>query len=237
MKDRLHCPKVTVTIPTFNSARWIAKCLDSVCLQNYSNIETIVMDGGSSDQTTDIASGFRNVNVYVSKESLLSARILGVEKASGTYILLLDSDQILTPRAIERCVENMADCRMLCLGESVFNPRTFTQKLLGASKTVSQLNLNRYLNPFSGLLIPRFFEASLLKQAIRSIPSGIISRVFDRDHQILFLESWKIDKRVEFVDDAIFHQQVGMVVVGRGHHVRILNQSPHKLIPSLEFPC
>jgi len=49
-------PAVTVVIPTFNSARTITRLLDSLINQDYKDFETIIVDGGSTDQTVEIAS-------------------------------------------------------------------------------------------------------------------------------------------------------------------------------------
>lgn len=201
-----NSPIISVCIPTYNSESTIANCLKSIIDQSFLNYEIIVVDGGSSDRTTEIVKNF-GARVINDKNSLLEARVIGILEARGQFILLLDSDQILLQSSLERCLVQMKDNDMLCLGERAAITVSTTQKLMNASKTVSQSNPEKYLNPFSGLLIPRFFNADLLKLAVRQIPPIALEIVFDRDHQIIYYEAWKISKKIKFVDNVLFHEE------------------------------
>src|SRR5580692_10051145 len=90
-------PLVTISIPTMNSGRFIGRCLEAIGSQTYKRIEINVIDGGSSDETVDIAKahGVREILTY--SGGLLGARELGVRIAHGSIMVLLDSDQILEP--------------------------------------------------------------------------------------------------------------------------------------------
>ena len=96
-------PLVSVSIPTFNSARTLALCLDSVTQQTYPEVEINIVDGNSGDETVEIA-GHYGVDVVQYAGALLGARSEGAKLAEGKYILLLDSDQVLGIDAIQRCV-------------------------------------------------------------------------------------------------------------------------------------
>lgn len=87
---------VSVIIPAFNSKQFISKCIDSVIAQSYKNIEIIVVNDGSTDNTTDIVKKYNNVILLNKKNGgLCSARNLGVENATGKYVVFVDSDDFI----------------------------------------------------------------------------------------------------------------------------------------------
>ena len=75
----------------------------SVTLQPYANIEALVIDSYSTDRTRDIAASYQT-RVILCEGKLLAARYLGCKDAKGSYIVFVDTDQILEPTAIERAV-------------------------------------------------------------------------------------------------------------------------------------
>jgi glycosyltransferase involved in cell wall biosynthesis len=100
-------PLVSVIIPAYNSAEWIEECLDSVKKQSYQNIETILVDDGSEDNTSEKAAAF-DLNLTLIKQANMGrakARNVGMEKASGKYIAFLDADDMFTQKSIEKKVE------------------------------------------------------------------------------------------------------------------------------------
>jgi glycosyltransferase involved in cell wall biosynthesis len=85
---------------------FITECLKSVIDQSYKNLEIIVVNDGSSDETIKILEKFHSIKVYHQANSgACSARNLGLKKARGKYIKFLDSDDILFSNAIEKQVE------------------------------------------------------------------------------------------------------------------------------------
>jgi glycosyltransferase involved in cell wall biosynthesis len=98
-------PKVSIIIPTYNSGETLACCLKSVCDQTYFPIEVIVVDGLSSDDTIRIAAEF-GAKVIQQKSTPALARNIGIANSTGKYVLLIDSDQVLTPSVVEECVKN-----------------------------------------------------------------------------------------------------------------------------------
>lgn len=95
-------PLISVIIPCFNQGRFLADAITSVQRQTYSNIEIIVVDDGSSDDTGEVCRSFANVQYYCQTNAGLSAaRNTGVKKSNGTYLVFLDADDILYPNALE----------------------------------------------------------------------------------------------------------------------------------------
>jgi glycosyltransferase involved in cell wall biosynthesis len=98
-------PLVSVIIPAFNSAAWLPQTLRSVRSQTHQNLEVIVVDDGSLDNSAEIAREFGS-KVLVQKNSGAScARNAGMETARGDYVQYLDADDELSPEKIAVQVE------------------------------------------------------------------------------------------------------------------------------------
>ena len=104
-------PLVSIIIPTKNSSNTFSQCLNSIKNQTYGNIEIIVVDNSSVDDTIDIAKRFTNLVFSYSPER--SSQINhGVKKSSGKYIYRVDSDFVLDPNVIMEAV-NLAESNNL----------------------------------------------------------------------------------------------------------------------------
>lgn len=100
---------VTVVIPTYNRAEYIAETIQSVLDQTYRNLEIIVVDDGSTDDTRTVVEPFIDRIHYVWQENAErgAARNHGLRLASGKYIAFLDSDDLWLPNMAEECVRFM----------------------------------------------------------------------------------------------------------------------------------
>ena len=96
-------PKVSVIIPTFNRAQYIAETIKSVLNQTDNDFEIIVVDDGSNDNTREVLKAFINKIKYIYKENAgaASARNVGIKNAQGKYIVFLDSDDLFLPKKLE----------------------------------------------------------------------------------------------------------------------------------------
>jgi len=161
MQRNSKLPLVSVTIPTRNSEDVISDCLSSVKNQSYPNIETLIIDSTSTDQTKEIAESFGAK--FISYEGkLLGARYEGFLSSQGDFILLLDSDQILEPTTVERALPVMNDYDMLVLEELSYKPKGFFEKLYDADRKLIHLQPN--FDPLDGNLLPRFFRREFLER-------------------------------------------------------------------------
>ncbi len=100
-------PLVSVIIPTKNSSRTLEACLKSIKNQSYKNIELIVVDNNSTDDTKEIAKKYTDKVFNYGPER--SAQVnYGVTKASGKYVYKVDSDFVLDDKVVEQCVAEAA---------------------------------------------------------------------------------------------------------------------------------
>lgn len=99
-------PLVSIIIPVYNTGKFLERCLDSVIHQTYPHLEIIIVNDGSTDNSTDIIEQFllrddRIKFINQSNQGLPTARRNGLLLASGKYIQHLDSDDYLVLDAIE----------------------------------------------------------------------------------------------------------------------------------------
>lgn len=106
MKDK---PLVSVIIPTFNSEKFLERCLRSVKAQKYPQFEVITVDNFSRDRTGDIARKC-GVKVVLYKEGRSGARNFGADYARGEFVFFVDSDMELTPFVISECIATAEKC-------------------------------------------------------------------------------------------------------------------------------
>lgn len=201
-------PLVTITIPTYNSAKSLSFCLEALKNQSYKNIEINIIDSFSKDETIQIAKKFYIKEIKKIKGSLLQARYEGVKLAKGKYVLILDSDQILSRDTIGRAVSMVEkeDFDMLAFEESVYRCNTFVEKMFQLDRRL--INKLNDLSPFTGVIMPRFFKSNLLKKAYDNIPMEIIlSNTGGPDHAIVYYEAWLISKKVGILTDAVRHME------------------------------
>ena len=107
---------VSIIIPTYNRAEEIIKCLDSLVSQTYTNIEIIVVDDGSVDNTEEAIKAYC-IDKYLSEKRLVyyrqsnqgapTARNFGLQKATGDFIVFFDSDDLMFPDRISLQVAAM----------------------------------------------------------------------------------------------------------------------------------
>lgn len=122
-------PIVTVVIPAYNHAQYIKQALQSVIDQTYSNIELIVLDDGSSDDTYRIAIEFRDLHPEVDitvltkpNEGVCKTLNMGISMAHGDYICFLASDDFWRNDKIEKQIDFMENNQNIGL---VFSDATF----------------------------------------------------------------------------------------------------------------
>ncbi|MDN4495139.1 glycosyltransferase family 2 protein [Ureibacillus aquaedulcis] len=101
--------KVSVIIPIYNAEQYLQKCIDSVISQTYKNIELVLVNDGSIDNSLSICRRNSQINdniivVDSPNKGVSNARNIGIERATGTYIMFVDADDELDLLAIDKLV-------------------------------------------------------------------------------------------------------------------------------------
>lgn len=101
----MNQPLVSVIVPTYNRVYLFPKTIKSILDQDYQNIELLVVDDGSSDNTSDVIKENKDSRIiYIKKQNRgpASARNFGIKKAKGKYIAFCDDDDIFLPGKLKR---------------------------------------------------------------------------------------------------------------------------------------
>ena len=124
-------PLLSVIVPVYNVEKFLARCVDSVLVQTYSNLEVILVDDGAKDASGAICDAYaandpRVTVIHKENGGLSSARNAGLDAAKGEYIAFVDSDDWLTPDAYEHLMALMEKyaVKLVCGGRYDVNGRT-----------------------------------------------------------------------------------------------------------------
>jgi glycosyltransferase involved in cell wall biosynthesis len=105
---------ISVILPVYNGARFLAETIESVLAQSHSRIELIVVDDGSTDQSAEIALHFADLDQRVTllrqrNAGVGTARNAGIAHAAGRFIALIDADDLWHPRKLEKQLAAFTD--------------------------------------------------------------------------------------------------------------------------------
>ena len=147
MKDR---GLISVIVPVYNIAGYVSKCLESIGRQSYADLEIIVVDDGSTDDSGKVCDGFakkdKRIKVFHKKNGGLSdARNFGIKKAQGKMIALVDGDDYVEVNFIkvmyEAMIKNGSDIVVCGFNGGVPNVRTISGEEATKELLVGQENM------------------------------------------------------------------------------------------------
>ncbi|NLC32804.1 MAG: glycosyltransferase family 2 protein [Clostridiales bacterium] len=103
---------VSIIIPVYNASRYLSDCMNSILDQNYKELEIILINDGSRDNSLDLCKYYAELDERVSYIDQTNggpgaARNAGLEQATGKYLLFFDSDDLVLPNTIEKMVKAM----------------------------------------------------------------------------------------------------------------------------------
>lgn len=132
----------SIIIPSYNSALFIRRCLDSLLKQTYSNWEAIVIDNHSTDDTVSIVKSYGDSRIQcylIHNEGVIAkSRNYGITFAKGDYVCFLDSDDWWKENKLNTCL-------LYCnLNEEVFIYHKVTTKKWNAEECSNRFDLQRF---------------------------------------------------------------------------------------------
>ena len=112
--------KISVIVPVYNCSAYLKQCVDSIIQQTYTNIEVILVDDGSTDDSGVICDQFASSDervkvIHKINGGLSSSREAGISLMSGEYGMMVDADDWIDTRAIEKCVEILEAYSVECV--------------------------------------------------------------------------------------------------------------------------
>lgn len=196
---------VSIIVPVYNVEKYIEKCLSSIQNQSYKNLEIIIVNDGSPDNSQKIIDQFLKIDdrfICINKENggLSSARNAGIEKATGDYLAFIDSDDWIDEKMIEdlvkTAIENdaqIAICDLSTDWESGENKTTLKQ----GTAYPDVIDTKEFADAYTSLscfACNKLFETQLFKVNNIHFPLGLLfediatfPRLFFRSKRIAFL--------------------------------------------------
>ena len=166
--------KVSIIIPVYNTQKYLKKCINSIIDQTYSNLEIILVNDGSTDNSLEICKEYEKIDERVfiisgENHGVSHARNMGIRKAKGEYLYFADSDDYLETDAIEKMIQGFekADCELIIAGyNEVESEEKIVKKSWGKSKLKSDDAKKLILdeNGVGGYLWNKLFKLSLIKK-------------------------------------------------------------------------
>lgn len=171
MVTQNSAPLVSVIVPIFNGARYIIECLNSIVKQKYSNLEIIVVDDGSADESVKLVESF--IRQHPQKKIKLisqanggssAARNKGLNHSNGTYVAFLDADDFWFPNKINEHISKMYLTGDKVVG-SLMNYTNSNSRIFGIcgedpSERQSEIRTGKFM---PAVLSSFIFESKLVK--------------------------------------------------------------------------
>ncbi len=170
MKNKL----ISVIVPVYNVEKYIKECLESIINQTYRNIEIILVDDGSTDNSGKICDEYAKIDsrikvIHKENEGISKTRNIGIEKACGEYIQFADSDDYMEIDAIEK-IYNIAkeyNADIVSFSHYILN----NGKLIGDyNNTIKELNTSEAIkellldNKIRNYLWEKMWKRELFKE-------------------------------------------------------------------------
>ena len=207
---------ISVIVPVYNGARYIQKCVESIRKNTYQNLEIIIVNDGSKDNSlellNELARRDERIQVY-SKENggIASAREFGLQKATGKYLCFVDQDDIVYSNAYETLKNNMEHFNSdLCIASF--------HCLRGKKKQL-----------FSATQTNKVIERNEVEKYLFQIGNCIMHTNYHFDHQMYLISVWNCMYKREIVEknhrmeshsaaSAVSDLQTGEQIMRRHHH-------------------
>lgn len=216
---------VSIIIPCYNKAQFLGETLDSVAVQSYPNIEVVVVDDDSPDNTREVVEIYKGkmtnlVYIHQANQGPSAARNNGIRASRGEYVMALDADDRLAPTYVERCVkylENHPECKLVYSKADMFGTQN------------GPWNLPEY--SFEKLLWDNMINYCALYRR-KDFPScgyntNMVKGLEDWDFWITFLHP---EDKVHRIDEVLFHwrtQPVSRTFDAEQHERELMRQIYH----------
>lgn len=139
MKKQISKDIISIVVPVYNAEKYISKCIDSIIAQTYSDMEIILVDDGSTDNSGKICDAyakkdFRIRVIHKTNSGPVNARKTGINIAVGKYIGFVDADDYIDAGMYQKLYETAEQCHAEFVHSGYYE--NSERKILGTSKNV-----------------------------------------------------------------------------------------------------
>lgn len=155
---------ISIIIATFNAAKTLKKCLDSIVPQLTDNVELVIVDGGSIDNTNDIIKSYGDkVAIHISEpdEGIYDAWNKGIKVSHGNWIMFIGADDVLLPNALNNYLSFISKIDNIdfisCKIKSIKEDGTFLQ-YTGKKWSYKRCRINMDVTHVGSLTNKKYFQ-------------------------------------------------------------------------------
>lgn len=185
-------PLVSVIIPCYNQGHYLRESINSVLSQSYPAVEIVVVDDGSTDDTPQMARGFRNVKyIFQQNSGLSAARNTGIDNSRGDYLVFLDADDWLLPQAIRtnvECLQASPDAAFVSGAHQKIGPDGAVREAGKRTDFIPyhQLLRQNYIGMIAAVMFRRsVFDAYRYDTSLKSCEDYDLYLKVTRDHSVI----------------------------------------------------
>ena len=183
---------ISIIIPIYNGEKYIRRCIQSIISQSYQNLEIIIVDDGSEDNTSKIVKSLslkhNNIKYYYKKNSgVSSARNYGLTKANGEFVTFVDCDDKIEHTLYEKVIDIFKKYKtdIVAFNYNIINKDG--SKLLGINKEPS-----------------KSFQYSILQN------DEIMGFVFNKVYKKYVIDEIKFDENIKIYEDLLYNVKVSL---------------------------
>ena len=203
--------KVSIIIPAYNAERFLERCIESVLRQTYEELEILIINDGSMDGTLMLCNRYKEQDCRIlvinqENKGVAATRNIGIQKATGDYILFIDADDWIEPDMVERLVvaineEEMLDIAFCSFDNAETPEQVVTQIVAERELWDTETQQKEFLlhKRITGMLWNKLIRAKLFESVSFDETVG-----YGEDAQVL----WKIlkhSKNMIVLHDVLYH--------------------------------
>lgn len=209
--------KVSIIVPVYNAEKNLHKCLNSIVNQSYSNLEIILINDGSSDNSGAICDEFAENDsrikvIHQENSGPSSARNNGIEQATGQYIQFVDADDFPTPDMTKQLVNSYnQDIQLVICGYQSINSELesverFVPHIIGTLE--KQDFLNSFGELYKQIIIPSIWNKLYITDLIKLNKIHFHNDLRLGEDLLFNLSYFKTCLKVCIINDILYHYKV-----------------------------
>lgn len=215
-----NIPLVSIIVPIYNLGKYISDCVNSLISQTYTNIEIILINDGSTDNSKDICEEFCKLDSriillnHTTNLGVVTTRNDGIKVSKGQYLLLVDGDDWIEGDTVEIFMNKIADTDLVSCGfikeyDAKTNSKVYNKNVLGI-KNIDEILSNSILASAEGEAIisnfvwGKFFKTELVQKIVNCLDTTItLGEDFVFVYKYLLL-----CKSVNLIPECLYHYRV-----------------------------
>lgn len=213
--------KISIIVPIYNAEKFLQTCLDSIVSQTYKNLQIILVDDGSRDQSSKICDRYaeadsRILTIHQENHGAVYARNIGIENAEGEYIAFADADDWLESNMIERLYKSLmindADVSMCGRREdtgstSISVNHGFLVGYYDKNKMIEEIYPNMIVNTsfFQWGIFPGLWDKLFKKELLKRMHADVDIRITMGDDALCTYPYLLKANSIYILDECLYH--------------------------------